>query len=289
MSENIEGGIYGAEVEADVAASLVVGEVEVAAEPTEAPSEPNGEEATVEGQTQEIEQPVESEIETPPVDTSVEVDGKSYSLDDIKLAIDDSRNRSDWQKSNTKKAQQLSDDRKALTVTQKKFDDLKKDEDLMETLKDYLGEDHTLFQETDEPNENAQTQQDTKDPTDSRIQELEDKIEMQEAQQAVERDIQVLIKNHPELDGKDNAVREVLNTALNKGMSNLEDAFVLTYHKAAVDSSFSKAVKTLKKADASKSIPEASVKHKGSKSLSNVKPENFDEARAQALKYDLYE
>ena len=289
MSENIEGWIYGAEVEADVAASLVVGEVEVAAEPTEAPSEPNGEEATVEGQTQEIEQPVESEIETPPVDTSVEVDGKSYSLDDIRLAIDDSRNRSDWQKSNTKKAQQLSDDRKALTVTQKKFDDLKKDEDLMETLKDYLGEDHALFQETDEPNENAQTQQDTKDPTDSRIQELEDKIEMQEAQQAVERDIQVLIKNHPELDGKDNAVREVLNTAINKGMSNLEDAFVLTYHKAAVDSSFSKAVKTLKKADASKSIPEASVKHKGSKSLSNVKPENFDEARAQALKYDLYE
>jgi|TARA_Y100000034_G_scaffold87115_1_gene104436 hypothetical protein len=288
MSENIEGGIYGAEVEADVAASLVVGEVEVAAEPTEAPSEPNGEEATVEGQTQEIEQPVESEIETPPVDTSVEVDGKSYSLDDIRLAIDDSRNRSDWQKSNTQKAQQLSDDRKALTVTQKKFDDLKKDEDLMETLKDYLGEDHTLFQETDEPNENAQTQ-DTKDPIDNRIQELEDKIEMQEAQQAVERDIQVLIKNHPELDGKDNAVREVLNTAINKGMSNLEDAFVLTYHKAAVDSSFSKAVKTLKKADASKSIPEASVKHKGSKSLSNVKPENFDEARAQALKYDLYE
>mgnify|MGYP001300893076 FL=1 len=289
MSDNIEGGIYGAEVEADVAASLVVEEAEVAAEPTEAPSEPNGEEATVEGQTQEIEQLTEPITENPPVETSIDVDGKSYSLEDIRLAIDDSRNRSDWQKSNTQKAQQLSDDRKALTVTQEKFDALKKDDDLMETLKDYLGEDHALFQETGEPNENVQTQQDTKDPTDSRIQELEDKIDMQEAQQAVEHDIQVLIKNHPELDGQDNAVREVLNTAINKGMTNLEDAFVLTYHKAAVDSSFSKAVKTLKKASASKSIPEASVKHKGSKSLSNVKPGNFDEARAQALKYDLYE
>ena len=39
MSDNIEGGIYGAEVEADVAASLVVGEVEVAAEPKEPFSE----------------------------------------------------------------------------------------------------------------------------------------------------------------------------------------------------------------------------------------------------------
>lgn len=289
MSENIEGGIYGAEVSYSDAAELLVEEAEVAAEPTESPSEPNGEEAAVEGQTQEIEQPAVAEDAHPSAEQIV-VDGKNWSLEDIKLAIDDSRNRSDWQKSNTQKAQQLSDDRKDLDQTRKKYDDLQKDEDLMATLKDYLGEDHALFTQTDEPNVDATIPQDTKDPEqESRIQELEDKLEMQDAQQAVERDIQTLIKNHPELDGQENAIKDVLNTAVKKGMSNLEDAFVLTYHTATEKSSFAKAVKTLKKASDSKSIPEASVKHKGSKSLSNVKPKDFDEARSQALKYDLYE
>jgi len=290
MSENIEGGIYGAEVSYSDATSLLVEEANVVSEPTEEHSEPNGEEAAVEVQTQEIEQPDKAEDAHPSVEP-IDVDGTNYSLEDLKLAIDDSRNRSDWQKSNTQKAQQLADDRKHLDQVRKKYDDLLQDEDLRETLKDYLGPDHALFTETDEPNVDVQTPQDTKDSDqENRIQELEDKVEMQNAQQAVERDIQALIRNHPELNGEESAIQDVLITASKKGMSNLEDAFVLTYHQATVDSSFSKAVKTLEKASASKSIPEASVKHKGSKSLSNVKPKDFDDARAQALKsYDLYE
>ena len=292
MSENITGGIYGAEVEAEVAASLLVEEGSTAAEPTEASSEPNGEEATVaEDQTQETEQRVEAE-DAPSID-EVEIDGKVHSYEDIRLALDDSKNRSEWQKSNTQKSQEVADLKKAANQESQKWEDLRKDEDLMDTLKDYLGEEHSLFTTKVEGPSEA-TRQDTKEPAvdtqmSTRVQELEDKLEMQEANQAVERDIQALVKSHPELDGQTEAVQEVLQTAVDKGMTDLEDAFILTNHQAAVDSAFAKAVKTLEEAKSSKSVPEADVKHDGERSPVNTKAKDYDEAREIGLKYDLYQ
>ena len=68
MSENIEGGIYGAEVDAEVAASLMVEEGSTATEPTEASSEPSSEQAAVaEDQTQETEQQDQAE-DAPSID-----------------------------------------------------------------------------------------------------------------------------------------------------------------------------------------------------------------------------
>jgi len=291
MSENITGGIYGAEVDADVAASLMVEEGSTATEPTEANSEPNGEQAAVaEDQTQETEQQEQAE-DAPSID-EVEIDGNVHSYEDIRLALDDSKNRSEWQKSNTQKSQEVADLKKAANQESQKWEDLRKDEDLMDTLKDYLGEEHTLFKKVEEPSE--ATRQDTKelvvdDKVNDRIQELEDKLEMQEANQAVERDIQALVKSHPELDGQTEAVQEVLQTAVDKGMTDLEDAFILTNHKAAVDSAFAKAVKTLEEAKSSKSVPEADVKHDGERSPTNTKPQDYDEAREVGLKYDLYQ
>ena len=292
MSENITGGIYGAEVEAEVAASLVVEEGSTAAEPTEASSEPSGEEATVgEDQPQETEQQVEAE-DAPSID-EVEIDGQVHSYEDIRLALDDSKNRSEWQKSNTQKSQEVADLKKAANQESQKWEDLRKDEDLMDTLKDYLGEEHSLFTTKVEGPSEA-TRQDTKEPAvdtqmSTRVQELEDKLEMQEANQAVERDIQALVKSHPELDGQTEAVQEVLQTAVDKGMTDLEDAFILTNHQAAVDSAFAKAVKTLEEAKSSKSVPEADVKHDGERSPVNTKPQDYDEAREVGLKYDLYQ
>jgi len=163
----------------------------------------------------------------------------------------------------------------------------------MDTLKDYLGEDHSLFTKPKVVEPSEVTTQDTKetevdDKLTSRIQELEDKLEEQQATQQLERDISALVRNHPELEGQDDAVKQVLNTAYEKQMTNLEDAFVLTNHKATEDSAFAKAVKKIEEANAKKSIPEASVKHKGDQSITNAKPKDFDEARDMALKYELY-
>ena len=216
-----------------------------------------------------------------------------HSYEDLRLALDDSKNRSEWQKSNTQKAQEIADLKNAVSKESKQWESLREDEDLMDTLKDYLGEDHSIFTDkVEEPSK--ETRQDTKevevDPqlTD-RLQELEDKLEMQEANAQVERDIQALVKAHPELDGQTEAVQEVLQTAVDKGITDLEDAFVLTNHQAAVDSSFAKAVKTLEEAKSSKSIPEADMKHGGDRSPVNSKPKNYDEAREIGLKYDLYQ
>jgi len=292
MSESITGSVYEVEVEADVAAGLMVEDVPAVAEPTEANTDSSGEEATVsEDQTQETEQQVQVE-EAPSID-EIEIDGKVHSFEDLRLALDDSRNRSEWQKSNTQKAQEIADQKKAIRKEAEQWESLRKDEDLMDTLKDYLGEDHSLFtKKVEEPSEEAR--QDTEDPViddkiNSRIQELEDKLEMQEANAAVERDIQTLVTAHPELDGQTEAVQEVLQTAVDKGLTNLEDAFILTNHQAAVDSAFAKAVKTLEEAKSSKSVPEADVKHDGDRSPANTKPQNYDEAREIGLKYDLYQ
>lgn len=291
MSENIEGGIYGVEVEADVANSLVIDESEANLEEA-APSEPNGEEATVDTETHEPEQL--SITEEAPTVEEVEVDGKSYSYDDLRAALEDSRNRHDWQKSNTQKAQELSNQRKALDAESNKWKSLTDDSELTDTLKDYLGDEHDLFKETTvEPSDVAtqDTRTDsTEDDTVNRIQELEQKLEMQEAQKAVEQDIGNLIMNHPELNGQEEALQQVLQTSIDKGLTNLEDAYVITNHQAAVDSAFAKAKQTLEEAEAKKAIPEASTKHGGSRSAPNTKPANYDEAREMAINnYDLFE
>jgi hypothetical protein len=290
MSEVIEGGIYG-EVEMDVANSLIINESE--SEPVEAaPSEPSGEEATVETETQETEQLSTTE-EAPTID-ELEIDGKSYSYDDIQAALEDSRNRHDWQSSNTQKAQELSTQRKALDAQSNKWKALNDDEELRETLTDYLGKDHALFQEDPVVEPSKELEQDTKsdeanDEMVGRLQELENRLEMQTAERQVQADIGELIADHPELDGQEDALREVIQTSIDKGLNNLEDAFIITNHQAAVDSAFAKAKKTLEEANEKKAIPEVSAKHSGERSVANTVPKSYDEARDQAMSYDLYE
>tara|TARA_R100001530_G_scaffold14867_2_gene13306 strand:+ start:2589 stop:3473 length:885 start_codon:yes stop_codon:yes gene_type:complete len=293
MSDKIEGGVYGVEIESDVAESLMTSDQPAESSQDAASEEPNGAEAAVENQPQETEQQIETKDATT-VD-EIDVDGNVYSLEDIKLALDDSKNRSEWQKSNTQKAQELSDGNKALESEREQWDSLRKDEELMDTLKDYLGEDHNLFKETVKSSESDQ--QDTVKSEDDgriseRIAELENKLMDQEAAVAVERDIQSLINKHPELDGNEDAVKEVLQLAIDKGTNgvplNFEDAFVLANHETAVDSAFSKAVNKLEKAKSAKSIPEASTKHSGERSPVNSKPKDYDEARKMAFDYDLY-
>lgn len=286
MSEdNIVGGTYGAEIDVETASGLMVDEP-IAAEPTSESNDPNSEVTTEPEQTQETEQL--DQVEEVPSIEEIEINGETYSYEDLELALNDSQNRSEWQKSNTQKAQEIADMRKELDAEKSKFNSLREDEDLMDTLKDYLGEDHTIFKSIDEP-VNVTSQDTTEsNPLENRISELEGKLQEREAVAEVERDIAALVKDHPELEGRNDAIEQVLETAVAKNLDNLEDAFVLTNYQATEESAFAKAMKTLEEANSAKSIPEASVKHDGDRSPSNAKPKNFDDAREMALKYDLF-
>jgi len=287
MSENIQGGTYGAEIEADVASSLLVDDAPEETGEVDTPSETNGEDATVaETQSQETEQ-VEQAEDAPFVD-ELDLDGTVYTMDELRAALEDSQNKHEWQKSNTQKAQEVADARKLLDGERQKWNSIMQDQELVDTLKDYLGEDHTLFN-TKEPS--YDTQQDTNqvpEPVQDRLRELEERFEMQEAEAAVERDIQRLVAKHPELDNNEDALQEVLQTSVDKGITNLEDAFILTNHQASVDSALAKAVKTLEKAESQKQIPEADVKHQADRTPVNEKPKDFDEARDMAMRYDIF-
>tara|TARA_B100000902_G_C27192255_1_gene854523 strand:+ start:179 stop:1042 length:864 start_codon:yes stop_codon:yes gene_type:complete len=283
--ENIVGGLYGAEVDAETASGLMVDE-SIAAEPSSESNDPNSEVTTEPDQTQETEQL--DQVEEAPSIEEIEINGKNYSYEDLELALDDSQNRSEWQKSNTQKAQELAEMRKELESERGKFNSIREDEDLMDTLKDYLGEDHTIFKSIEEP-VNVPNQDTTEsNPLENRISELEGKLQEREAVAEVERDIASLVKAHPELEGRNDAIEQVLETAVAKNLDNLEDAFVLTNHQATEESAFAKAKKTLEEANSAKAIPEASVKHDGDRSPTNAKAKDFDEAREMALKYDLF-
>ncbi len=111
MSENIEGGTYGEVITSEVADSLFTpdeGEQQTA-EPV---SQPDSEVTTDEPvETQATEQPESSE-ETVPTEegqpdqvqmNEFEVDGKTYTAEQITEALNDSQNKGEWQRSNTQK------------------------------------------------------------------------------------------------------------------------------------------------------------------------------------------
>lgn len=72
-------------------------------ETTEEPAE-STEEATLDDTTQDEDSPTEETS-----DNLVEIDGRSYSMDDLKVALKDAYDKSKWQKTLTQQAQQLSE------------------------------------------------------------------------------------------------------------------------------------------------------------------------------------
>jgi len=229
---------------------------------------------------------------------SLELDGENYDMETIAEAISALKNKSDWQKTNTEKAQTISEERKAFEAEQSKWNSLRSNEDAMEALKDVLDEDHPIFSEGQA--EEIQSQ-DTKDL--DKIQELEDKLnkftEAQdqkqlevEADQQVTADLRQLKQNHPELDDQ-NLMDEVITTAIDRGFTGvegLEDAFVLAYHSSAEDSAFKTAVSRVRNAKAMKSVPEPKGAVKGQHTEPVSKPKGYREARTDALKnYNFFE
>ena len=301
MSENIEGGTYGEVVDVAVADSLFTpdeGEQQTTA--TESPDSEVTTEESVE--TQETEQPENSE-ETVTADDSepeivdfneIEIDGETYTTEQLQEFIKDSSNKVEWQKSNTQKAQEIANQEKALKAEFDRINGVMKDDEVVETMKDLLGEDHEFFKEStvkfsDKAEETQEQQPVVEEKTDNRVDELEAQVREMQLKEEVANEINTLVTTHPELKDDGDAISEVLDIAVHRNISDLEDAYLLAQARASEESAITKAMQKLKEADELKAIPEVDSNKKGDHSPTVEKSSDFDHARDVALKdYQLF-
>ena len=243
-------------------------------------------EATPDEETQETEQPTPIEEGK---DEVFIVNDKEYSLDDINRWRKDSENRHDWQKSNTEKSQSVSDERKALNADIEKWKTVKDNDDLMDAIKDYLGEDaesHPLFME---PSKVSESQEEPTDGSVSEVQQLRQEMSQMKAKMEVDQDIQKLQQEHPELRNNEEALNEVINTMLDRNLPTLEDAYLISNAKTTENSAFSKAKQALEEAQQSKDIPVVKGNERGQRSKPIPKMESYRDIREHALEnYDLF-
>jgi len=301
MSENIEGGTYGEVVDVAVADSLFTpDEGEQQSTATASPdSEVTAEEPV---ETQETEQPENSE-ETVTADDSkpevidfneIEIDGETYTTEQLQEFIKDSSNKAEWQKSNTQKAQEIASQEKALKAEFDRINGVMKDDEVVETMKDLLGEDHEFFKEStvkfsDKAEETQEQQPVEVVQTDNRVDELEAQVREMQLKEEVANEINTLVTTHPELKDDGDAISEVLDIAVDRNISDLEDAYLLAQARASEESAITKAMQKLKEADELKAIPEVDSNKKGDHSPTVEKSTDFDHARNVALKdYQLF-
>jgi len=256
-------------------------------------SEPEQVSATVE-ETDTAETPIEEqpaaeepqleESSEPEFDGFVDEDGNEYSLEDIQSWRDAAINRDKWQKSNTEKAQSLADERK-------KWEALKDDPDLVDAIRDYLGADaekHPFFNETvelesepeiekEEPRENAE------------VDNLKHEMAQIKAEMQVEKDIKELVTKHPELQGSDEAVNEVINLMLERNLPTLEDAYIINKSNAGAESAYRKAVASIESAKQSKEVPVQDGVRKGVREAKVPDYKEYREIRGHVLdNYELF-
>ena len=294
-SENIVGGTYGIEVSGEVADSLFTAD-----ETSDSVVETSGESTTVEQSETPSEEQPESNEQQPLVEEQAQpqhlneltLDGEVYSVEQVREAMEDSRNKKEWQSSNTQKSQSLSDERKALNAKIESINAVVNDEDTISTLKDVLGDDHPIFQSINKPievsNEN-EPKEEVNTKSEDRVTKLEDRIAEMEVQKVVDAEIAQLINEHPELNERPDAVAEVINTAIERNTSNLEDAFTLALNSGTSGSSVLKAIKNEAEAKELKSIPESDGKARGDHVEKVKKAGNYEEARELAFdKYNVF-
>ena len=311
MSQEIEGSTYGLRISTAEAESLITGDewgepphaVTGPSEPDQQqeanPGEIDGDEiATAESDaTQETEQPDGSEeasseaTEEHVAHNEVEIDGETYSMDQLKEFISDSQNKSEWQKTNTQKAQDLAKERKALRAESEKWQALKKDDELMESLKDYVDDDHPLFQKVDESSDEPEIETEAQDTVpETRYTDLEDKVAQMEADRQVERDVVNLQAKYPVLKESAEALNQVLKTALDRDLDDLEVAYAVTAFQGAEDSALKTALSKVDKAKELQKIPETQGASRAQRAITTKVPASYDEARDLAFQeYSLFE
>lgn len=218
-----------------------------------------------------------------------EISGEEYSLKDIENWKTDSENRSEWQKSNTKKSQDVSAERKALQAEMDKWMALRDDSDLLDAVRDYLGDDadsHPLFKEPEKVTASEDVQ--SEDVPKAEPTELENRVVELETRLQVETDIQNLVKSHPELRDNEDAVKEVIDVMINRNLPSLEDAFIIANATATEKSAFIKAKKAIKEAQAAKKIPIQKGNNRAKRGTSIPKMKDYNDVREYALEnYEL--
>lgn len=208
-------------------------------ETTESPADDNASE-TVE---ETVEESVETEETTEPTteETSEEVteavvdglelDGKNYSLDEIKAWRDDSTNKINWQKSNTEKAQELA-------KWNKLTDKIKSDEGFRNHLKDFYYDDPEAVKALGLDNINSEEVAEPA-PVDDNVELRLNALEQMEGARLMEQRVDQLDnvladleKTNPDYLGDQDKVSEFLDFAdtnsekfVENGMPNLERAF----------------------------------------------------------------
>tara|TARA_R100001129_G_scaffold169939_3_gene139039 strand:- start:90 stop:1007 length:918 start_codon:yes stop_codon:yes gene_type:complete len=200
---------------------------------------------------------------------------QEYSQDDILKALDDHSNKEKWQKSYTERDQELAEHRKTLETGLKseldKWQTVRQDEKLMNTLKDFLGDDHPLFTEstvnlTDSNVQNTESvpTQDAQ-PSNDALEEIRNELEQLKADKQLETDVVNLKAKYPALDNA--AVDEVIKTAIDNDISDLENAYKIARFDSAETSAISKAHNAFEEAQRLKEIPETSGETAGDKEV----------------------
>mgnify|MGYP003131995472 FL=1 len=195
------------------------------------------EENQTEAETEEQTNTVSTESEDNSDDSFVyeDQDGSKFSTEDIELWRTDSVNRHEWQKSNTEKAQQLSDQRRAVEPLVQLVDKLKESGEFSETLKEAIEDE--LGKEAGQLYEQS-LQMDNKDlpnPYESELTEAREKLETIESERELERSMSQLRSTY-ELN--DTQVQEVLDFAVSNfektdRVLTLEEAYkVMNFNKA---------------------------------------------------------
>ena len=161
-------------------------------------------------------------------------DGSRYTLSDIESWKQDADNRHDWSKSNTEKAQQLADQRRAVEPLVQLVEKIKESEDfsdtLMEAIEDELGKDAgQLFRQT--------LQMDNKDlpnPWEAELQQAQEQVAQMEAEKVLDQSI-VDLRSQYSLSAEeaDQVLEYAINTHENSGrLLTLDEAYkVMNFDK----------------------------------------------------------
>lgn len=236
--------------------------------------------AETQSTTEEDQTKVETEGQTDTVSTESEddsgdsfvyedQDGSKFSTEDIELWRTDSVNRHEWQKSNTEKAQQLSDQRRAVEPLVQLVDKLKESEEFSETLKEAIEDE--LGKEAGQLYEQS-LQMDNKDlpnPYESELTEAREKLEAMESERELERSMSELRSTYKL---NDKQVQEVLDFAV----SNFEKTDrVLTLEEAYKVMNFNKAPAPEPKSKPS--VPVNVKKNVGIKADTNKKASTYED------------
>lgn len=209
----------------------------------------------------------DSEEETSYYETE---DGEQFTVEDIESWKKDADNRHEWSKSNTEKAQEVADQRRAVEPLVQLVEQLNKSEEfrdtLQEAIEDELGEEAGQLFEQSLKMENK----DLPNPFESELTEAREKVEMMEAEKVLDQSMSNL---QAQYSLKSEQVQEVLDYAIN---AHEESGRLLTLEEAYKVMSFDKP-KVETPVKAKPSVPVNVQKKVGVKSDKQSKITNYED------------